>query len=77
MAEPKTPSDLAKHDLGFDFLILGETLLSIRRQGREVTVLRNKAALKARQQLENADFPTQQQLMARLTGNYKRGNERS
>ena len=41
-----------------------------------VTVLRGKAADRFRTRLDGADARAAQQLMARVTGNFKRGNER-
>lgn len=46
----------------------------IRRGGRVVTTLRGKAAARFLQDVQRRD---PQQLMARLTGNYRRGNERA
>jgi hypothetical protein len=45
----------------------------IKRQGKVVTVLRHE---KARRFLDRVQREDEQELMARLTGNYKRGNER-
>ena len=64
-------------DLGFSYRLSHSGELEISRDGRVVTRLRGRAAAKASAQLEGADFPSQQQRMARLTGNYKRGNERA
>jgi len=62
-------------DLGFRFRAtrLGEVHIS--RGGRVVTVLRGAAAKRFLEQVEGADANAQQQRMARVTGNYKRGNE--
>jgi hypothetical protein len=49
----------------------GEVVITHR--GRQATVLRGTRAQKFLQDVESRD---PQQLMARLTGNYKRGNER-
>jgi hypothetical protein len=45
-------------------------------RGRVVTTLAGDAAARFRRQAEDADDETAQQLMARATGNFKRGNER-
>lgn len=52
----------------------GQVLIS--RGGRVVTTVRGQAAAALLARLEHADEPTVQQLLARATGNYKRGNER-
>ncbi len=62
-------------DLGFDWREQGDGELVIRRRGRPVTVLRGQQATKARQALAEASPAEAQQLLARLTGNYRRGNE--
>lgn len=41
-----------------------------------VTVLRGKAAARFNTRMAGADAAAAQQLMARATGNFKRGNER-
>jgi hypothetical protein len=58
---------------GFEFSVVGESV-EIRHHGRTAATLRNAAARKFLADVETGD---PQQLMARLTGNYKRGNERS
>jgi hypothetical protein len=49
----------------------------ISRAGRVVTTLGGDAARRFVSRAEGADPEVAQQLMARATGNYKRGNERS
>jgi hypothetical protein len=44
--------------------------------GRLAATLRGADALDCLAELDGADAASAQQLMARLTGNYKRGNER-
>lgn len=58
---------------GFEFSVVGSTV-EIRHHGRKATTLRNAAAQKFLADVERRD---PQQVMARVTGNYKRGNERS
>lgn len=58
---------------GFDFSVVGGTV-EIRHHGRRAATLRNAAARKFLADVETRD---PQQLMARATGNYKRGNERA
>jgi hypothetical protein len=45
-------------------------------RGRQATVLRNEAAAHFLVQVSGLDGGSAQQLMARVTGNFKRGNER-
>lgn len=58
---------------GFDFVMRGDDVV-IRHQGVTAIVLRGARARDFLTQVENGDA---QLLMARLTGNYRRGNERS
>lgn len=48
----------------------------IRHHGKQAAELRGKAAQTFLAKIQRASFGEQQQLMARATGNYKRGNER-
>lgn len=57
---------------GFDYRRRGEDV-EITHRGRVATVLRGR---RAAQFLEDIEGDDPQELMARLTGNYKRGNER-
>lgn len=50
--------------------------LAIIRDGATVTVIRGRAANRLGQRLAAADEMTCQRLLARESGNYKRGNER-
>lgn len=59
--------------LGFEYATRGDREVVIRRDGRVVTVLRGPAARKLLMRIVDGD---PQQVMARATGNYKRGNER-
>lgn len=58
---------------GFEWVVRGKEVV-ISHHGREATVLRGEKARKFVQEAESSD---PQLLMARLTGNYKRGNERT
>jgi len=60
-------------ELGFFYRVRKSGEVSIEREGREVTVLRGAAAAKFLKRVATEDDP--QQVMARVTGNYKRGNE--
>lgn len=50
--------------------------LSVFYRGREVTLLKGKEAQKFLARVENADEMEAQMIMAKVTGNFKRGNER-
>jgi hypothetical protein len=63
-------------DLGFSWRATKDGRIRISRDGRVVTSLAGEAAARFRSHAKGADFEAQQQLMARATGNYKRGNER-
>ena len=52
----------------------GEVVIT--HHGRRATVLRGARAEAFLAEMDGMDFAGQQQEMARLTGNYKRGNER-
>lgn len=58
---------------GFVFTVRGERV-EIRHNGRLAATLRGSAASKFLAEVERGD---PQHLMARVTGNYKRGNERN
>lgn len=58
---------------GFEYVVVGESV-EIRHRGRKAATLRNAAAQKFLDDVEKSD---PQQVMARATGNYKRGNESS
>ena len=62
-------------DLGFTYTIKNDAV-TVYHDGRKATVLRGRKALEFMDEAETASFAAMQQLMARLTGNYKRGNER-
>lgn len=57
---------------GFEFTARGDRV-EVRHHGRLAATLRGAAATDFLQDVERGD---PQQLMARVTGNYKRGNER-
>ena len=63
-------------DLGFCFRTTMDGAVTISRAGRVVTVLRGASAQRFLARAHDAPAAAQQQLMARVTGNYKRGNER-
>lgn len=57
---------------GFEFVVRGERV-EVRHNGRLATTLRAAAAQKFLVDVERSD---PQHVMARVTGNYKHGNER-
>ncbi len=58
---------------GFEWLRRKNGDVVISHRGRVTTTLRGR---RAEQFLEDVDGEDEQELMARVTGNYKRGNER-
>jgi hypothetical protein len=70
-AAPTNPGDLA-----FSFRSTKGGDVTVLRRGKVVTVLRGDSARSFLAESVDASFLEQQQLMARVTGNYKRGNER-
>ncbi|UMG91588.1 hypothetical protein [Nocardioides sp. TF02-7] len=58
---------------GFEYEQVGDEVV-IYHHGRRATVLRGR---RARDFLADVDASDPQELMARLTGNYRRGNERT
>jgi hypothetical protein len=63
-------------DLGFSVRRLKNGAVEILHQGRRASTLRGADALDFLAEVEAGDAAAAQQLMARITGNYKRGNER-
>lgn len=57
---------------GFTYVVRGDDVVVLHR-GRTATVLRGS---RARDFLDDVERGDPQQLMARVTGNYRRGNER-
>ena len=65
-------------DLGFDFRVRKSGDVEITHNGRLAATLRGDAAQAFLADVESMDDEDeQQQLMARVTGNYKHGNERT
>jgi hypothetical protein len=62
-------------DLGFGYRLRKNGEVEILRHGSLATLLRGRGADKFRRDVEECTDHEAQQLMARLTGNYKRGNE--
>lgn len=66
----------SSEDLGFTFSINKDGAVRISRDGRQITILRKQAAQRFVNKVQNLDESGQQQLMARVTGHYRHGNER-
>lgn len=64
-------------DLGFTCHSRKNGDVEIRHHGRSVSTLRGAEARKFLAAVEAGDPDERQRLMARVTGNYKRGNERA
>ena len=71
-----TKSEPGSQDLGFSYRIRRNGELEILHHGRVASTLRGSDADDFLAEVEAADEDDAQQLMARITGNYKRGNER-
>jgi hypothetical protein len=63
-------------DLGFEWERRKGGEVVITHHGRQAAVLRHDRAAAFLDDMDGMDFSGQQQEMARLTGNYRRGNER-
>lgn len=64
-------------DLGFAYQVTKSGDVRISREGRVVTTLRGRSAATFAKRVVSLSSGEQQQMMARMTGNYKRGNERA
>lgn len=60
----------------FDWFVTADDRVVIRRGGRQVAVRGGVSGRALAAQLRAADEQAAQQILARATGNYKRGNER-
>ena len=60
----------------FEWRVTRSGTVIVLRGGRQVVTVGGAAAAKLAAQLARADERAAQQLLARATGNYKRGNER-
>jgi len=63
-------------DLGFTFRATKNGEVFVHHRGKLATTLRGGAAAEFLADIDGADAGEQQQIMARVTGNYRRGNER-
>jgi hypothetical protein len=60
----------------FDHRVTKDGRVLVSRGGRTVAVLAGPSAARLVTRLAGADEPARQHLLARATGNYRRGNER-
>jgi hypothetical protein len=70
-------ADDANRDLGFDFEVRQNGEVAIFHRHRLAAILRGQAAQQFAVQANELSDAALQQVMARVTGNYKRGNERT
>ena len=66
-----------KKDLGFTYRVAKNGNVSMNHNDILATTLRGEKAVSFIAKMKQLNFSGQQQLMARMTGNYKRGNEKS
>jgi hypothetical protein len=64
-------------DLGFTYLAVKSGAVFIRRHGQMASELRGARAEAFLKKIGAASYSQAQQIMARVTGNYKRGNEKT
>jgi len=69
--------DSIKNDLGFTYRIVHQGDVQVLHRGRVAATLCGERAQDFLSKIEGCGDADSQQLMARLTGNYKRGNERT
>ncbi|MGI9367128.1 MAG: hypothetical protein ACR2O8_18255 [Rhizobiaceae bacterium] len=67
---------MSNPDLGFTYQQARNGDVTISHHGRRATTLRGNKARNFLEDMEGVDEDSRQQEMARLTGNYRRGNER-
>ncbi len=70
-------NDKSQADLGFQYTETRNNDVMIDHHGQLATILRGAKASAFISKMNQLDFGDQQQWMARITGNYKRGNERT
>lgn len=73
---PQT-SSLFVGDLGFTYRVRKNGDVEVLHHGRSATTLRGQQAQDFLTEVESGELTDGQQLMARVTGNYKHGNERA
>lgn len=60
----------------FTYRVTKDQKVFIYWHGKQVTTLKGKESLKFINKMQNADFKEAQLIMAKVTGNFKHGNER-
>ncbi|MDH5540960.1 MAG: hypothetical protein OEY03_16270 [Rhizobacter sp.] len=76
MAAPESPTPPSSDaDLGFAYRTRKNGDIELLHRGRLASTLRGADAKAFIAEVESGDAEDGQQLMARITGNYKRGNE--
>lgn len=70
-------SEPTDDELGFTFCSKKSGEVEILHRGKLASTLRGADALDFVSEVESGEFADGQQLMAHVTGNYKRGNERT
>ncbi|MGB7538821.1 MAG: hypothetical protein WBM17_09795 [Anaerolineales bacterium] len=70
-------SNINENDLGFTYRIVRQGEVQLFHHGRLAATLRGERAQDFLAEIEAGGDTDAQQIMARLTGNYKRGNERT
>ena len=63
-------------DLDFTFVVKKDGSVVVHHRDKLAATLRGQTAAEFVDEVHSADLDSQQQLMARVTGNYKHGNER-
>ena len=71
------PNESDYVDLGFTFRLKKSGEVEILHRGKLASTLRGTDAMDFIAEVESGEFADAQQLMARMTGNYKHGNERT
>jgi hypothetical protein len=69
--------DTSPEDLGFTFRRLKTGEVELLHHGRRASTLRGRDARDFMSEVQSASESEAQQAMARITGNYKHGNERT
>lgn len=77
MNQDTSSNSEAPEDLGFTYRARKNGDVEVLHKGRLAASLRGVAAHEFLAEVESGEFADAQQLMARLTGNYKHGNERT
>ena len=67
---------MEQEDLGFTYRVRKNREVEVLHHGKLAATLRGSDAADFMSEVEAGGFADAQQLMARVTGNYKRGNER-